>query len=245
MNYHKTHEITTTRYFRLSAVASVVFHLFILVFLIALPLQNNEGPRQIKTHNIIQASLIVEKAGTSKKIAPILSEVKSAHASKIAQITLPVKSAIVSPKKHLIVTRKIIAHSVKSYGKTSLAISKESLQTDMSRVAENIAFGTLANESRKEKIFSSSAYRHYVDACRDKLVRIGSRYGDAHGTAILHLTIRKDGTVTKRHVESSDSPELKISALRVIDEASPFSPFPNDLKNTTIAIAVPAHFVTK
>jgi len=77
-------------------------------------------------------------------------------------------------------------------------------------------------------------YAQYVDEWRQRIERIGTRnFPDEakrqgiYGTLLLTVSIRADGSVEKVEIERSSGHELlDRAARRVVELASPFSPFP-------------------
>lgn len=81
-------------------------------------------------------------------------------------------------------------------------------------------------------------YAQYVDEWRQKIERVGTRnFPDEakrqgiFGSLLLTVSIRADGTVEKVEIErSSGHPVLDRAARRVVELASPFTPFPNAIR---------------
>lgn len=76
-------------------------------------------------------------------------------------------------------------------------------------------------------------YAEYMDMWREKVERIGNlNYpSGATGSVILHVAIRSDGSVEKiRIVEPDDSPFINDAAVEIARLASPYPPFPAELR---------------
>ncbi len=84
-------------------------------------------------------------------------------------------------------------------------------------------------------------YASYMSAWASKVERIGNlNYPQAakeqrlHGNLILNVAVRKDGSVESiRVVRSSGEPLLDEAAIKIVELAAPFSPFPPDIAAET------------
>jgi protein TonB len=84
-------------------------------------------------------------------------------------------------------------------------------------------------------------YASYMAAWASKVERIGNlNYPQAakeqrlHGNLILNVAVRKDGSVESiRVVRSSGEPQLDEAAIKIVELAAPFSPFPADIAAET------------
>ncbi len=84
----------------------------------------------------------------------------------------------------------------------------------------------------------SVIYAQYVDDWRRRIERVGTRNfpqeakrAGIFGTLLLTVSIRADGSVEKVEVErSSGFPILDKAALRIVELAGPFAPFPPAIK---------------
>ena len=96
---------------------------------------------------------------------------------------------------------------------------------------------------RKAISASTKEYKYaaYLDAWRRKVERIGNlNYPDEakrqrlYGNLILHVAVRKDGTVEQvRVLHSSGHKLLDDAAIRIVRLAAPFSPFPQEIREET------------
>ena len=207
--------ITATKPFRLSVVLSLIFHSIIFVFFLASSLPQTEIPQ--RTEPLVMQVHLIETTQTGGEFAQSVAK----------------KSVAKHPPVHTVAVSR----------KTGNRISAESLQTEIRSVAYEKTFGNFAE---KNHISLDSSYRSYVDNCRDKLVRIGNREDEigVAGSVMLHLTIKKNGEVAERYVDEFSSPEIEHSALQTIARSSPFAPFPKEMKQEAIKIAIPVYFVT-
>ena len=86
-----------------------------------------------------------------------------------------------------------------------------------------------------------SSYASYLAAWAAKVERIGNlNYPQAaqergvHGSLILHAAVRADGSVESvRVLRSSGEPLLDEAAIRIVELAAPYSPFPPDMAAET------------
>ncbi len=97
----------------------------------------------------------------------------------------------------------------------------------------------------KRKAISASTkeykYASYLDAWRRKVERIGNlNYPDQakrqklYGNLILHVAVRKDGSVEQiRVLHSSGHKLLDDAAIRIVRLAAPYSPFPQEIRQET------------
>ncbi len=84
----------------------------------------------------------------------------------------------------------------------------------------------------------SVIYAQYVDDWRQRIERVGTRNfpqeakrAGIFGTLLLTVSIKADGSVEKVEVErSSGFPILDKAALRIVELAGPFAPFPPAIK---------------
>ncbi len=101
-----------------------------------------------------------------------------------------------------------------------------------------------ANRQRRKAISASTReykYANYLEAWRRKVERIGNlNYPDEakqhklYGNLILHVAVRADGSIERvRVLRSSGFDVLDEAAVRIVELAAPFSPFPPDIKEET------------
>jgi protein TonB len=96
---------------------------------------------------------------------------------------------------------------------------------------------------RKAISASTKEYKYaaYLDAWRRKVERIGNlNYPDEakrqrlYGNLILHVAVKKDGSVEQvRVLHSSGHKLLDDAAVRIVRLAAPFSPFPQEISDET------------
>lgn len=98
-----------------------------------------------------------------------------------------------------------------------------------------------AKEPRRKFISASTReykYAAYMEAWRTKVERVGNlNYPDEArarklaGSLILDVALRSDGRVVEMTLRrSSGEPILDQAAIRIVELASPFSPFPDDIR---------------
>ena len=103
---------------------------------------------------------------------------------------------------------------------------------------------TYAKLPRRKAISASTKeykYAAYLDAWRRKVERIGNlNYPDEakrqrlYGNLLLHVAVRKDGSVEQvRVLHSSGHKMLDDAAVRIVRLAAPFSPFPKEIRDET------------
>jgi protein TonB len=98
-----------------------------------------------------------------------------------------------------------------------------------------------AKDIRRKAINASTQeykYAAYLEAWRKKVENIGNlnypeeaKRKSLYGNLMLHVAVRADGTVERiRLVRSSGHKVLDDAAMRIVELAAPFSPFPPDIR---------------
>lgn len=106
-----------------------------------------------------------------------------------------------------------------------------------------------ANRVRRKSVSASTQeyrYASYLGAWARKVERIGNlNYPQAakeqhiYGSLILHVAVRSDGSVEQiRVVRSSGYDLLDQAAVRIVELAAPFAPFPPDIAAETDALDI-------
>ena len=101
-----------------------------------------------------------------------------------------------------------------------------------------------ANRTRRKAISTATReyiYANYMEAWRRKVERIGNlnypreaRELGLFGSLILHVAVRSDGSLEGiRVVRSSGHEVLDQAAVRIVELAAPFAPFPPNIKRET------------
>jgi periplasmic protein TonB len=88
-------------------------------------------------------------------------------------------------------------------------------------------------------------FAQYIEEWRTKIQRIGTlnypanRAGRLYGNLLVSVEIKSDGTVQSASVvRSSGKKDLDDAALRIIQLASPFAPFPPDIRKDTDILVI-------
>jgi len=130
--------------------------------------------------------------------------------------------------------------------KVSAADILASRSAEIERLTARIDAETSAYASRaRRKAISTSTreyrYATYMEAWRRKVERIGNlnypeeakRLG-LYGSLILHVAVRADGSLDSvRVVRSSGQQVLDQAAVRIVELAAPYAPFPPDISAET------------
>ncbi len=120
---------------------------------------------------------------------------------------------------------------------TQLEIDRLTAEIDRrSRSSATPARRKAVNASTREYRFAS-----YLEAWREKVERVGNlNYPDEarrrklYGDLILHVAVRADGSLEKvRVLRSSGFSVLDDAAVRIVRLASPFAPFPPEIRKDT------------
>jgi protein TonB len=101
-----------------------------------------------------------------------------------------------------------------------------------------------ANRPRRKAISASTReykYSNYLEAWRRKVERVGNlnypeeaKRHKMHGNLILHAAIRADGSIERvRVLRSSGFDVLDEAAVKIVELAAPFAPFPPDIRAET------------
>lgn len=106
-----------------------------------------------------------------------------------------------------------------------------------------------AKRPRHKRLTASTQeykYASYLNAWRRKVERIGNlNYPDEarrrklHGSLLLHVSLRPDGTVKEIHVKRSSGYKLlDDAAIRIVRLSAPFAPFPAEIREETDIIDI-------
>lgn len=122
------------------------------------------------------------------------------------------------------------------------------LSTNLGARVDDLAGGV----RRKPLGATTSEFRYasYLNAWESKVQRIGNlNYPRAakeqrlYGSLVLHVAVRADGTVEQiRIVRSSGYPLLDEAAIRIVELAAPFAPFPPDIAAETDVLDIVRHW---
>jgi protein TonB len=136
--------------------------------------------------------------------------------------------------------------SVASARTASAADILASRSAEIARLTEQIQASNDVYRSRvRRKAISTSTreyrYAAYMEAWRRKVERIGNlnypeeaRRQGLYGSLILHVAVRADGSLEGvRVVRSSGKKVLDEAAVRIVELAAPFAPFPPDIRDET------------
>jgi protein TonB len=107
--------------------------------------------------------------------------------------------------------------------------------------AESSAYASRARRKAISTATREYIYANYMEAWRRKVERIGNlnypreaRELGLFGSLILHVAVRADGSLEGiRVVRSSGHEVLDDAAIRIVELAAPFSPFPPNIKRET------------
>lgn len=134
------------------------------------------------------------------------------------------------PKKRQLTTTQLLAS-------TNQEIQRLTAELDRKTKA-------YAKRPRRKRLTASTqeyTYASYLDAWRRKVERVGNlNYPDEakrrklYGNLILHVAVRRDGSVERIRVRKSSGHKLlDDAAVRIVKLASPFSPFPAEIRKET------------
>ena len=104
-------------------------------------------------------------------------------------------------------------------------------------VAKSVAYAKLPRRKTISASTKEYKYAAYLDAWRRKIERIGTlNYPDEakrnklYGNLILHVAVRKDGSISQvRVMRSSGHQLLDDAAMRIVRLAAPYSPLPDNI----------------
>ena len=149
-------------------------------------------------------------------------------------------------RPELLTTEQPAASTKDIAPKVSAADILASRSAEIERLTARIDAETSAYASRaRRKAISTSTreyrYATYMEAWRRKVERIGNlnypeeakRLG-LYGSLILHVAVRADGSLDSvRVVRSSGQQVLDQAAVRIVELAAPYAPFPPDISAET------------
>lgn len=106
---------------------------------------------------------------------------------------------------------------------------------------KTIAYARLPRRKTISASTREYKYAAYLDAWRRKVERIGNlNYPDEakrrklYGNLILHVAVKKDGSISQiRVMRSSGHKLLDDAAIRIVRLAGPYSPFPQEIRQET------------
>lgn len=167
---------------------------------------------------------------------------------KISYVRVPLKEKLLSQnnkktrplpflKLPLRITAKPVQFEPQSQGKLDSSLIKPALfKPDIAGIKEKISLSLSKTELNKIK---DPSYISYSQLSREKIRRaLYQNYGDSTVIGIINLAfvVSKDGSLKDVHIienQSSANPFLRELALKSIQDASPFPPFPADLDYNT------------
>jgi len=169
-------------------------------------------------------------------VAPLSSERPSAPSSRSASTLANAQNG--SPAASLETTP---AHPMISAGQLLASRNQEIAQ--LTARIEDSARDYIMQPRRRAISASTREYKYanYLEGWRRKVERIGNlnypeeakRLG-LHGSLILQVAVRADGTVASvRVVRSSGFNVLDKAAVRIVKLAAPYAPFPADIRAET------------
>lgn len=168
----------------------------------------------------------------------------------------PVKPPETKPEKRVITQKKPTQKKVvkpqkpvekpPEKPKVSAAQLLASTSAEINRLTAELDRKTraYAKRPRRKQINAATQeykYANYLDAWRRKVERVGNlNYPDEakrrklYGNLVLNVSVRADGTVASiRVMKSSGHKLLDDAAKRIVRLASPFAPFPAEIRNET------------
>lgn len=132
---------------------------------------------------------------------------------------------------------------VEAAPRTRLSQLLASTQQEIDRLTAELDRRTLSasqQERRKSINASTQEYRYasYLEAWRRKVEKIGNlnypgeaRRRKLHGSLILHVAVRADGSVERIRVRKSSGHKLlDDAAVRIVRLSAPFAPFPPEIR---------------
>lgn len=165
----------------------------------------------------------------------------------------PVKKVLAKPTPS---SRKVTVaketHPVKEKQKRPTAAQlMASANREIERLTAELDRKTKAYAKRPRRKYLTAStqeykYANYLDAWRRKVERIGNlNYPDEarrrklHGSLLLHVALRPDGTVKEINVKRSSGYKLlDDAAVRIVRLSAPFAPFPPEIREETDIIDI-------
>ncbi|BAO45501.1 energy transducer TonB [Thiolapillus brandeum] len=193
-----------------------------------------------------------DRKGQSRPNAePTRPALKQSKKAAEEHIRSGVKTPQVQQQPKVVTTHKASKHQVKPVREVPVkARQKPDVTHLLSSTRQEIARLTAeldrnsqyASQRPRHKAINASTreyrYAAYLDAWRKKVERVGNlNYPDEakrkklYGDLLLHVALRSDGSVQQiRVVRSSGYQLLDDAAVRIVRLASPFAPFPEEIR---------------
>ena len=156
--------------------------------------------------------------------------------SAITTETPPVERSPNARNFNLAQNKQVPARIDREIDKTTIEKAIDKAIEDYNKHPRKKFIGARAEEGR---------FAQYVENWRKRIEEIGTiNYPDAargkiSGSLLLSVSIRPDGTVERAEIlRSSGHPVLDEAALRIVHLASPFAPFPEEIRRDTNLIEI-------
>lgn len=163
--------------------------------------------------------------------------------------------------------KKVLAKATPSSRKVTMAMETQPVKTqrkqptaaqlmasanrEIERLTAELDRKTQAYAKRPRRKYLTAStqeykYANYLDTWRRKVERIGNlNYPDEarrrklHGSLLLHVALRPDGTVKEINVKRSSGYKLlDDAAVRIVRLSAPFAPFPAEIREETDIIDI-------
>jgi len=193
-----------------------------------------------------------EKAGHARpKSTPSQPALKQSEKASVERVRSGAKAPEKQQQPNVVTTRKKAVRQVpvakkapvKAQQKPDITQLLSSTRQEIARLtAELDRNSEYASQRPRHKSINASTkeyrYAAYLEAWRKKVERVGNlNYPDEakrmklYGDLLLHVSLRADGSVKQiRVVRSSGHKILDDAAVRIVRLASPFAPFPAEIR---------------
>jgi protein TonB len=191
-------------------------------------------------HALLAVALLFSDTMTKKKTEEISVDVVTLHDFNPNSQNI----ALVPQQKR----RKKSAKKVLSNEKSAVAEAQKNEPTEES-LKSDVAIGESDIESSLRGRAPVNETERYLAEIRDQIARqqtypAPSRSFREEGTVRIRLTLNRSGSVVKIELmEASPYKRLNDAAMRAATKASPFRPFPDEVKFETWKITLPVRFV--
>jgi hypothetical protein len=211
-------------------VFSLFLHTLVVAFVFSSPPPSVVVPKKLTT--IIEVNLKESVFTTKQMVAVLPTKVsKPIRPSSVNSGRAGGRQTHSVTKPHTFTShRKTVFYQQKQFAQ----LNAESLQSDITAIAEKVAFTT------KEPRVNANEYRRYIEQCRNTLQKAGDNLNTVskNGSATIRLTVGSNGKIIEKNIDATDEGDAKNSAEELVRHIGYFAPFPKGLNRETVQITV-------
>ncbi len=230
--------ITTNNLFKITFFVSLILHSLIFI-----PLAKSDFLQISKQNSYLVTYYKIKAAEQVKNITPALVE---------KEITIT-KTAIpkIEDKEQIILKEKVKPKPAEN--KTQLKEPPKEIEKKQAKAEEDKkepAKPLITKQANTpEELANDKSYIAYYDLVNQKLRQsVFTPQNFAEGEISLTFVVASDGTLRDIEViqnDRADNPGLKETAMQIVKKASPFPPFPEDIRKMQLTFNVVIYFCDK